>query len=293
VTLATPLTVYPNASDSCSDDHTGQPFVIEPLGVVLQDMMWNSDNQRTNAVDEYFGRSIINSINHSETGMSWDTIIQHKLGCGGPNNDPANAMTLRDVNMLYEAVAKGEVFSSDAIRDQFYSLMIDTNWFSDLIDAEAPADLDASDLAEFKSLVRMARKAGNISPDASGHEYRSVAGYLSLPEPECLGGRDLEYVFSIFYDDVIIADGWGLKPAADELLRGEVRTALENWAACANEEFCRTDLNHDGTTDAADLAILLSQWGPCAGCSGDVSGNNVVDAQDLAILLAEWGVCPL
>lgn len=48
------------------------------------------------------------------------------------------------------------------------------------------------------------------------------------------------------------------------------------------------DLNFDGFVNAADLAILLSQWGTAG--SADLSGDGVVDAADLSILLAAWSV---
>jgi len=47
------------------------------------------------------------------------------------------------------------------------------------------------------------------------------------------------------------------------------------------------DLDNDGTVGAADLSILLSQWGTNG--SADLSGNNFVGAEDLSILLASWG----
>ncbi len=46
------------------------------------------------------------------------------------------------------------------------------------------------------------------------------------------------------------------------------------------------DLNGDFVVDAADLAILLGQWGGPG--SGDLDGNGTVDAADLAILLGAW-----
>lgn len=48
------------------------------------------------------------------------------------------------------------------------------------------------------------------------------------------------------------------------------------------------DLDGDGAVGAADLAILLSAWGPCLFCPADVDGSGSVDAADLAALLAGW-----
>ncbi len=48
------------------------------------------------------------------------------------------------------------------------------------------------------------------------------------------------------------------------------------------------DLNGDGSVDAADLSILLSNWGTSG--SGDVNSDGIVDAGDLATLLGGWGV---
>jgi predicted outer membrane repeat protein len=53
---------------------------------------------------------------------------------------------------------------------------------------------------------------------------------------------------------------------------------------------CPSDLNADGTTDAADLAILLGAWGT-ANPVADLNGSGMVDAADLAILLGSFGPC--
>ena len=52
---------------------------------------------------------------------------------------------------------------------------------------------------------------------------------------------------------------------------------------------CPTDLDHDGTTGAADLAVLLGGWGSTG--VGDVNGDGLTDASDLALLLGAWGPC--
>lgn len=49
------------------------------------------------------------------------------------------------------------------------------------------------------------------------------------------------------------------------------------------------DLNGDGVVNAADLAMLLGSWGPCAACPADLDGDGVVTSADLAALLGSWG----
>ena len=50
----------------------------------------------------------------------------------------------------------------------------------------------------------------------------------------------------------------------------------------------RGDLNDDGIVNAADLAMLLAEWGSSNGAS-DINGDGNVNAADLAIMLANWG----
>lgn len=53
---------------------------------------------------------------------------------------------------------------------------------------------------------------------------------------------------------------------------------------------CAADLNGDGVVDGADLASLLSNWGPNEGAA-DLTGDGVVNGADLANLLSGWGAC--
>lgn len=47
------------------------------------------------------------------------------------------------------------------------------------------------------------------------------------------------------------------------------------------------DINGDGTVDAADLSVMLANWG--MGGPADLNDDGTTDAADLAILLANWG----
>ena len=76
-------------------------------------------------------------------------------------------------------------------------------------------------------------------------------------------------------------------------LIAEVNIPVKCPATCGS---CPTDADGDGDTDAADLAELLGNWGPCgpgepcAPCL-DTDSSGSIDASDLAVLLGVWGPC--
>jgi hypothetical protein len=55
---------------------------------------------------------------------------------------------------------------------------------------------------------------------------------------------------------------------------------------------CSADPNGDGTRDAADLSIVLQNWGRL-GTTADIDNDGEVAAGDLSLLLANWGPCDL
>ncbi|MFM7260283.1 MAG: hypothetical protein ACKO3W_06725 [bacterium] len=52
---------------------------------------------------------------------------------------------------------------------------------------------------------------------------------------------------------------------------------------------CPSDIDGNGSVDAADLSSLLGNWGGAG--TGDIDGNGTVDAADLSTLLGAWGPC--
>ena len=54
---------------------------------------------------------------------------------------------------------------------------------------------------------------------------------------------------------------------------------------------CEADFTGDGVVDAADLAVLLGDWGQVS--TDDLDHVGVIDGSDLAILLGAWGDCPV
>ena len=53
---------------------------------------------------------------------------------------------------------------------------------------------------------------------------------------------------------------------------------------------CPADVSGDLYVDAADLSMILANWGGSG--SGDIDGNGSVDGIDLSVVLAGWGACP-
>jgi hypothetical protein len=49
------------------------------------------------------------------------------------------------------------------------------------------------------------------------------------------------------------------------------------------------DLDGDDAVTNADIALLLLDFGPCAGCASDLDGNGVVDNGDIAFMLLLFG----
>jgi parallel beta-helix repeat protein/predicted outer membrane repeat protein len=85
-----------------------------------------------------------------------------------------------------------------------------------------------------------------------------------------------------FFDDPKSADtGAGTGPIVDF-------GAIEFGSTPLGPQAAVGDMNADGTVGAADLAMLLANWGPCGGCAADLDGDGAVGAADLAILLAHW-----
>ena len=54
---------------------------------------------------------------------------------------------------------------------------------------------------------------------------------------------------------------------------------------------CPTDFNQSGSTDGADLGILLAAWGATGQPGVDLNHDGIINGADLGALLAGWGVC--
>lgn len=57
---------------------------------------------------------------------------------------------------------------------------------------------------------------------------------------------------------------------------------------------CAGDVNGDGSTDSADLSVLIGNFGMAVpvGTSGDLNGDGVVDSADLSVLIGDFACSP-
>ena len=54
---------------------------------------------------------------------------------------------------------------------------------------------------------------------------------------------------------------------------------------------CPTDFNQSGSTDGADLGILLAAWGATGQSGVDLNHDGIINGADLGQLLSNWGAC--
>lgn len=294
IELTTLIPTYSGNANDCPVD-TGQ-FDIQ-LQIALQQMMEQSHNPRTQAIRTYFGEDNINAT-AQDLGMI-NTLLQHRLGCaGGPDGAIAqpNRLTLVDAGKLYEAVADGLLDDgSFDYRDIFYALMIDglPGGVSTIITEEANAAGMALGVREtLRDQVYGASKGGSYglcTPDCIYHQTRG--GWIELPFKTACGDSFIqEYVYGTYVNNATDNDAASSasSTAFNEILRDEVRAAIDSWLNCAFDD------NHDGDVDKADHRnFVVCMTGPGGGinrgCENfNINGDNDVDLRDWAGLQREY-----
>lgn len=110
------------------------------------------------------------------------------------------------------------------------------------------------------------------------------------PEPDDFGGQDYAFIINDEYFTTApkyqppYNRGWG--DASDVLVSGTL--PMHGVVEVAAALCVLGDLNHDGSVNGTDLAIVLGSWGPCTDCVADINDDGVVDGNDLAVVLGGW-----
>jgi len=247
------------------------PFQIE-LQTALQQMMVQSHNTRTQAVRVRFGET---NINNTAQGLEmFDSLIQHRMGCGADAVANHNRLTLVDIGLLYEKVAANNLLPNN--RTNFYNLMIQSRFFDSIIDQEAAnLGLTTNEVNDFKSKVAVARKGGSYG--LSDGQYRTLAGWVQFPF-DCEGvGVAREYVYGTFVNAASNLDTQGtgndisVRAVASELLRDVIIDALTSTLCARPPEI---------TTPASNLTVGCDGAGNVAALNAWLNSNGGASASD-------------
>ena len=143
-------------------------------------------------------------------------------------------------------------------------------WFAYTATGAGECIVSTCGLANFDTKIAVFRGACQGPLVACNDDFASCGGYTSRVSFATTCG-----------DTYLICIG-----AYSAAGRGFGQFQVEQSGSCAPP--CRTDLNHDGRTDGADLAMLLGSWGTAL---GDVNDDGLTDGADLAMTLGAWGAC--
>ncbi|MFZ4507486.1 MAG: serine hydrolase [Fimbriimonas sp.] len=237
-----PGILVPHYSDHTSDTHPGNNSTIaftRTITNTARQMMINSNNQSTNAFQDYFGggngvtgRTLIEQFKAQNLGLSAELRISHKFLAGGPANDPANSATLQDLGQLYELAvgnsilnATGWAFFRNNMLNETSNNGFDAGITSIVVQEANTLGLTAGERNAFLSNIRLLWKAGNWSTT-----YFSSAGWIQLPIRRKDGNFSMRgYVLGAYIDNCTTSLVSITGTVMPEIMREEIRKALEIW----------------------------------------------------------------
>jgi hypothetical protein len=267
-TLGETITWYknptaPNDGGVCAYADNGTKLTSLPqtstLQSVLQGMMEQSDNRKTDAVYDRFGPGPINAT--ADWLVMTKTQLNHRIGCtwAAPGQVAApNELTLADDGRLFEAVyrASNPVLGTGFYRDKFTELMATgLGTFQQVVTQTAAALGKPSTVAsEFYAAMRGAYKPGGYANAAPGATCDSTGctallmrntggGWVSLPVKQNDAIVYRSFVYGVFIDGVFDCgpgdskdcsqEGNALSPAKakafQEMLRPHIKAAMTTW----------------------------------------------------------------
>jgi hypothetical protein len=217
----------------------------EALRLTIRSMLRNSHNGRTRTIEEIYGRAVLNNFMANTAGLG-SIRINHTLGCLCGN--PFNTMTADQAARFYEQIGNGTHFNA-SWRDQLFDLMlsVETDGYGSspgflfytlgqvIAQEAAQTNLTAAGVTAFRNAMRFATKGGAYS--CGDERWRSAAAWASVPYKVFASGN---WVISPRAYGLAAYVHGGTDPGAnvayatlEELLREQIREALETWeAAC-------------------------------------------------------------
>ena len=233
--------VYTN--DGADTHPKSDKSVSQTLQLTQQNMMFNSSNADTNALqdaaangDGVAGRAAIDQFKVKVLGIDGDLKINHKFGISGYKSANPNIGTLREYGRLYETLTNGSVFSKTGF-SYFRNNMLNetrnsglTNGLQSVVIQEGTAlGMSQAERTAFWKAAQFIWKPGNLI----GTTYISSAGEVELSFKNKRGGLDVhKYVVGAFVDKVsntTFTVGSMSGTVIPEIMRGEIRKAMATW----------------------------------------------------------------
>ncbi|MBL8898716.1 MAG: hypothetical protein JNM84_13850 [Planctomycetes bacterium] len=251
--LGSMFSVATGLQGSCPN---GTAPVLRSVQTALQRAMENASMADAAALRERFSPLAL-GLRAQQLGLA-STNWQHEIGCTGAAENLPNQSSLRDLASIHEQVASGWLVAQ---RDTFRALMLQSlggyagGKLTQIIDVEAQQlGLPNYVTSAFKSLVALAYKEGSYS--LSNGEQRAFAAWARLPFRSGTQLAPREYVLGTFVQDASAnaAATEALRIGASELLRLEVRAALQSWNLYAPGLFLPLGPGCAGTQGTPQLA---------------------------------------
>lgn len=228
-------------TDHTSDTHPNNGSTIASSGTLqsfMQNMMFNSNNQDTNALQDFAGsgngvtgRTNINSFGKNTLGLSDSFKLNHKFGALGAASPTPNVATLSQFSKLYEKYADGSVLNFNG-RNFFRQNMLNEtsnsnfrNGVRTVINEEgASLGKSAATITAFRNQVLMCWKPGNWN---SATNHVSSAGWIQLPYNG--GLQTKQFTLGAFVDNYSFTNLNMSLDVLPEIIRDEIREALASW----------------------------------------------------------------
>ena len=170
--------------------------------------------------------------------------------------------------------------------------MVGTSYFILLNTYEDGGDKNWSTQVQFTATT------GIVSADFDGEELPLITDEWVEIRVEIDLDADVQEFF--YGGNLLYSDSWTERVSGDG---GLFIRALDLYANTSTPVYyddvslvasgappCPWDLSGDGIVGAADLLVLLTQWGGPG--SADFDGDGNVGAEDLLVMLVNWGPCP-
>lgn len=225
-----------------------------------------------------------------ESDGSFTTIAEDTdANAGSPYSSFDNSVALNDegwVAFIASLVGGGRgVYLSDGVTTR----TVATTNHPEVGDVEFfPPAVNNNGLVVFRARDAQNRYAIYVGDGATLE--RVVGQFDEVPTDLGLGQIARPDTFPVFGGGVRINDHGDVTFNASLASAANINTSWGSGAFIAYADVALPgDLNGDGVVNGADLAALLANWGPCAGCPADLNSDGVVNGADLATLLANWG----